>query len=234
MPDATQPLSPAPSLLELQAPDLATVRREDSRRVVAAMEAWRRRSRMIHGFRVALPAAIAVLVMAILGWVVARTLMADFAADAASRAEVRMTNPRFYGQDARGQSFVLGAAEAIQDRRDASRVRLIRPTLRLNATGRRATEITALNGLYDESADRILLTDQVVVLDSGAGFRFDTGQALIDTDSGVISGQSRIQGRGPMGTIDASSYAIYDQGARLVFNGEGERKVTGVINMGSE
>ena len=41
----TQPAGPAPSLLEQAPTDLATVRREDARRVVEAMEAWRKRSR---------------------------------------------------------------------------------------------------------------------------------------------------------------------------------------------
>lgn len=226
----TEISNPAPSLLEQTPPDLATVRLEDSRRVVEAMEAWRRRSRLIRFFRRALPAVIGILVIGVIGWVVARTVLADMADRAAQQSDVRMTNPRFYGQDARGQSFVLGAAEAIQDRRRSTLVRLTRPTLRLNATGERPTEVNALNGVYDERAQRISLAGQVTVVDGGSGFRFETGQAIVNTETGVISGQATVRGRGPIGTIDASSYAIYDQGARVVFEGEGDRKVTAVIN----
>jgi len=226
----TEITGPAPSLLEQAPPDLATVRREDSRRVVEAMEAWRKRSRRIHFFRRALPVAIGVLVIGVVGWVVARTVMADMADRAAQQSDIRMTNPRFYGQDARGQSFVLGAAEAIQDRQRSTLVQLIRPTLRLNATGERPTEVSALNGVYDEQTQAISLSGEVTVVDGGSGFRFQTGQALVDTETGVISGQGAVQGRGPLGTIDASSYAIYDQGARVVFEGDGDRKVTAVIN----
>lgn len=222
---------PAPSLLEQAPPDLATVRREDSRRVVEAMEAWRKRSRMIHFFRRALPAALIVIVLGVTGWVVARTVMADMADQAAQRSDVRMTNPRFYGQDSRGQSFVLGAAEAIQDRHRSTLVHLRRPALRLNATGERPTEVTALDGVYDEAAQRITLTGEVVVVDGSSGFRFETGEALVNVETGVISGQATVRGRGPLGTVDASSYAIYDQGARIVFEGEGDQKVTGVVNM---
>lgn len=224
-------VGPAPSLLEQTPPDLATVRREDSRRVVEAMEAWRKRSRMIHFFRRALPVALAVIVLGVIGWVVARTVLSGMADQAAQQSDIRMTNPRFYGQDSRGQSFVLGAAEAIQDRRRSTLIRLTRPALRLNATGQRPTEITALNGVYDERSQRISLAGDVTVIDGGSGFRFETGQALVDTETGVISGQAAIHGRGPLGTVDASSYAIYDQGERIVFEGDGDRKVTGVINM---
>jgi len=227
----TETAGPAPSLLEQTPPDLATVRREDSRRVVEAMEAWRKRSRMIHFFRRALPAVLAVLVLGVVGWVGARTVLADMADQAARRSDIRMTNPRFYGQDSRGQSFVLAAAEAVQDRRRSTLVHLTRPALRLNATGERPTEITALGGVYDERAQRISLTGDVTVIDGGTGFRFETGEAVVDTETGVISGQATIRGRGPLGTVDASSYAIYDQGERIVFEGDGDRKVTGVVNM---
>ena len=221
---------PAPSLLEQTPPDLATVRREDARRVVEAMEAWRKRSSMIHFYRRALPVALGVMVLGVVGWVAARTVLADMADQAAQQSDIRMTNPRFYGQDARGQSFVLGAAEAVQDRRRSELIRLTRPALRLNATGQRPTEITALNGVYDEGSQRVSLAGEVTVIDGGSGFRFETGQAIVDTESGVISGQATVRGRGPLGTIDASSYAIYDQGARIVFEGDGDRKVTAVIN----
>ncbi|WP_282008611.1 LPS export ABC transporter periplasmic protein LptC [Brevundimonas aveniformis] len=227
----TQPAGPVPSLLEQAPTDLATVRREDARRVVEAMEAWRKRSRMIHFFRRALPIALAVITLGTVGWVIARTVLADMADQAAQQSDIRMTNPRFYGQDAQGQSFVLAAAEAVQDRGEATLIHLTRPALRLNATGERPTEITALAGIYNEREDLIELSGEVTVIDGGTGFRFDTGAAVIDTSTGVISGRSNIRGRGRLGTIDAASYAIYDQGARLVFEGDGDRKVTGVINM---
>jgi lipopolysaccharide export system protein LptC len=53
---------------------------------------------------------------------------------------------------------------------------------------------------------------------------------VVDTDTGVVTGDKGVQGRGPLGSIDASSYAIYDQGQRVVFNGQGENKVRGTIN----
>ncbi|MBN8551568.1 MAG: LPS export ABC transporter periplasmic protein LptC [Caulobacterales bacterium] len=227
----TDPAAPAPSLLQDAPPDLETVRREDVRRVVEAMEAWRQRSRMIHFFRRALPVALGLIIFSTVAWVVAQTVMADLANQAAQQPEVRMTNPRFYGQDGRGQPFVLAAAEAVQDRNQGARVRLTRPVLRMNASGDRPAEVTALNGIYDERTNRISLSGDVRMVDGRSSFRFETGEALIDTRTGIISGRSPVRGRGPLGTVDASSYAIYDQGDRIVFQGDGDRKVTGVIHM---
>ena len=176
----TETRTPAPSLLEDQPADLATVRREDSQRVIEAMEQWRRRSRLIHFFRRALPVAVGLLVVGVVGWVVARTVLADMADREAQRAEVRMTNPRFYGQDSRGRAFVLGAAEAVQDRRRNGIIDLTRPTLRLDATGERPTEITSREGVYSEGERSVDLTGQLLENDRGSVFRFQTEEALVD------------------------------------------------------
>jgi len=211
-------------------PSLDALRSEDSRRVVEAMAQWRRRSRLIGFFRRALPAAIVLLLVALVGWVVARTVLAGLANQAAQRSEVRMTNPRFYGQDARGQGFVLGAAEAVQDRRRPEIIRLDHPDLRLNASGEQPTTVTADHGVYNETNRRVTLTENVVVLDGGSGFRFDSALARVDTTRGVITGDRGISGVGPTGSVQAPTYAIYDNGARVVFRGSGETKVTGVVN----
>lgn len=209
---------------------LEALRSEDSRRVVEAMAQWRRRSRLIAFFRRALPAAIILLLLVLVGWVVARTMLAGMADLAAQRSEVRMTNPRFYGQDGRGQGFVLGASEAVQDRRRPEIIRLTDPDLRLNAAGERPTTVTADRGVYVETSRRVTLTDNVVVIDGGSGYRFESPFARIDTVRGVISGDRGISGVGPTGSVQAPNYAIYDNGARVLFRGSGETKVTGVVN----
>lgn len=211
-------------------PSLDTLRSEDSRRVIEAMAQWRRRSRLIGFFRRALPAAIILLLVGLVAWVVARTVLAGMADQAAQRSEVRMTNPRFYGQDARGQGFVLGAAEAVQDRRRPEIIRLTEPDLRLNAAGERPTTVTSNHGVYNETSRRVTLTEEVVVIDGGSGYRFETALARVDTVRGVITGDQGIRGVGPTGSVQAPSYAIYDNGARVVFRGSGETKVTGVVN----
>ena len=54
-------------------------------------------------------------------------------------------------------------------------------------------------------------------------------RAVVDTTTGVVTGSKGVQGAGPLGTINASSYAIYDQGQRVVFKGAGDNKVKGVL-----
>ena len=74
------------------------------------------------------------------------------------------------------------------------------------------------------------MADQTQIVGSGGtGFVLTTPEAVVDTSTGNVTGSKGVQGSGPIGTINASSYAIYDQGQRVVFDGAGDNKVMGVL-----
>ena len=107
--------------------------------------------------------------------------------------------------------------------------------LRLNLGGRKVTQMTADGGTYDEAQRKVIIGPNVRISDGGSGFTLTTPEAVVDTRTGVVTGSKGVQGTGPLGTINASSYAIHDQGERVVFQGAGDNKVRGVINpSGSE
>jgi lipopolysaccharide export system protein LptC len=110
--------------------------------------------------------------------------------------------------------------------------RLETPTMRLMLGAGKTTELTAGHGVYNEAERQLILRDRVRIADGGAGLAFVTPEAVVDTRSGVITGDKGIQGSGAMGNIDAASYAIYEQGGRVVFRGSGDNKVRAVINTG--
>ena len=90
-------------------------------------------------------------------------------------------------------------------------------------------------GTYDEAQRKVIIGPNVRISDGGSGFTLTTPEAVVDTRTGVVTGSKGVQGTGPLGTINASSYAIHDQGERVVFQGAGDNKVRGVINpSGSE
>ena len=76
----------------------------------------------------------------------------------------------------------------------------------------------------------VTIGPNVRISDGGSGFVLTTPEAVVDTRTGIITGSKGVQGAGPLGTINASSYAIYDQGQRVVFNGQGDTKIRGTIN----
>ncbi|MNH59782.1 Lipopolysaccharide-assembly, LptC-related [compost metagenome] len=204
-------------------------KRADEARVAQAGERWRARSRRVKLYRRLLPIIILVLAGGALTWTVFRTVMSGVERKASESREIRLDNPMFHGQDAQGRSFVIGAKGAIRDPA-TGHFRLVGPLLKLNLGGRKVTELTADGGTYIETGRKVVIGPNVKISDGGSGFVLTTPEAVVDTNTGVVTGDKGVQGQGPLGTINASSYAIYDQGQRVVFSGQGENKISGTIN----
>ena len=201
----------------------------DEQRLAEAAAKWRTRSRRVKLYRRLLPILILVLAGGALTWTVFRTVMSGVERKAAASREVRLDNPMFHGQDAQGRSFMIGAQGAVRDPA-TGHFRLNGPALKLNLGGRKVTELTADAGTYDEAKRTVTIGPNVKISDGGTGFTLITPEAVVDTATGIITGSKGIEGRGPLGTISASSYAIYDQGQRVTFNGSGDNKMRGIIN----
>ena len=202
---------------------------EDEARVVATAKAFRARSRRVQLLRRVLPVAIIVLAGGTVSWIVLRSVMSDVERKAGTSREIRLDALRFHGQDAAGRSFVIGAEGAVRDP-DTGRYRLVGPALRLNLGGRKVTTLTADGGVYDEAGKTVIIGPNVRIADGGSGFTLVTPEAVVDTSTGIVTGNKGVQGTGPLGTINASSYAIYEQGDRVVFSGTGDNKVRGTFN----
>ncbi|HEY1073874.1 LPS export ABC transporter periplasmic protein LptC, partial [Brevundimonas sp.] len=186
-------------------------------------------SQRVKLYRRLLPIVILVLAGGALTWTVFRTVMSGVERRATQGQEVRLDNPMFHGQDAQGRSFVIGAQGAVRDG-TTGHFRLIGPALKLNLGGRKVTELTADGGTYVETQRKVVIGPNVKISDGGSGFVLTTPEAVVDTNTGVVTGDKGVQGQGPLGTIKASSYAIYDQGQRVVFSGQGDNKMSGTIN----
>ena len=189
----------------------------DAERLHAAMAKWRKRSHMIRFFRRALPAAMALVALALLGWVVLQAVRSPGPARDAS-VSVRMVNPRFRGRDEQGRAYVMAAATAARDSSDFQRVLLTKPFLSLESGGPRPLTVRAERGVYHERTLVMVLEGKVHVEDP-SGWVFDTERAVVETNKNVISGDTPVQGSGPMGRIAGSSYVIYNQGERIVVRG---------------
>ena len=201
----------------------------DEARIAATARAFRARSRRVQLLRRILPVAIIVLAGGTISWIVLRSVISDVERKAGTTREVTLENSRFLGQDAQGRSFVVGFERAVRDA-DTGRFRLIGPALRLNLGGRKVTTLTADGGVYDEAAHTVIIGPNVRISDGGSGFTLVTPEAVVDTETGIVTGSKGVQGSGPLGTVSASSYAIYEQGERVVFSGSGDNKVRGTIN----
>ncbi len=211
-------------------PDRAGLDRKaaDEARLAIEAERWRARSQRVRLYRRLLPILIVVLAGGALTWTVFRTVMSGVEREASQARDIRLDNPMFHGQDAEGRSFVIGAEGAVRDPA-TGRFRLNGPVLRLNLGGAKVTEMTADAGMYNEAERSVTIGPNVRISDGGSGFVLTTPEAVVDTATGVVTGDKGVEGRGPLGTISATSYAIYEQGQRVVFSGSGDNKVRGTI-----
>ena len=188
-------------------------RRED-------MAHFRRRSRSIHFWRKALPISIAVIAGLLVLWIGGRSVIVRLtAARSPKDAGVRMVNPRFYGRDSSNRAFVLGAQMATRDVSAARSVTMASPSVTLDADGANPTHVQANRGVYQEDQRKLSLRGMVELKD-GRGYRFLTPEAVVDTTNGHVSGNSGVQGDGPLGHVVASSYGVFDRGQRIVMKGD--------------
>lgn len=191
---------------------------EDAARLQKAIRAWKRRSRLVHFFRTALPAAMAAVLLALAVTVSMQTLGRKTEPQRA--VEVRMVNPTFRSRDDEGRAFVLSAREAVRDVQNFQLIRLTDPELELQSAANQAPlRVTAKSGVYLETTQLMTLNGAVKLVDP-TGWVFDTEKAVIDTRRDIISGDKPVQGVGPTQRISAERYAIYNRGERILLTGK--------------
>jgi lipopolysaccharide export system protein LptC len=159
------------------------------------------------------------IVVAVAGWVGLRAYLSARQDDvAAATSAIHMTNPKFYGRDQKGRSFQLTAKDAVRDAVDADLVTLNAPGMTLDTGGKEPIKVEGGRGIYREDSKQLQITGGVRLQD-GRGSEFRSETASVDTRAGVVSGEKSVSGTGPLGQIAASSYAVHDGGARVVFSG---------------
>ena len=185
---------------------------------------WKRRSAFIHLLRKLLPAVCVAMVVVLGVWAGINTLTRLNSARAGGGMAIRMLRPQFQGRNEAGKPFLLVADSAVRDEADVNRVTLERPVFTLGNTKQDKTVVHAKVGVYREDT-RFLDLRGSVVLDDAKGNHFETEHALIDTQKNDVTGETHIEGHGPLGRIAASSYAVRDGGAYIHFEGHVKSRI---------
>lgn len=189
------------------------------------LERWRRRSRLIHFYRRALPATMAAILICLAGWVLARGLLTRLGDVRNAIGTIHMSNARFFGRDQDGRPYVMAAAEAIRYDNDLQRIILRKPAFSFDSGGKSASQVNADWGVYRDDNKLLHIWTHVVMVDS-SGDVFHTDQAVVDTVNDTVNGPAHVDGEGPTGSVSADSFAVYDKGGLVVFRGHvhSERK----------
>lgn len=192
----------------------------------AEIARWRRRSRLIRTLRIVLPIVIGFIAVALVGEVVWRNITAVPTPQKEARTAIRLVNAKLVGRVKDGRGFVIGAKQAIRDEHDYQAISLMEPVLIIGEGSPKEAQMSARIGSYNERDKLLRLRGDVRIVD-GKGHSFASQEAIIDTQTGNVVGQSQVQGDGPLGQLNAKSYSVQDKGDRLVFKGGVHARIEG-------
>jgi len=192
----------------------------------AEIARWRRRSRLIRTLRIVLPIVIGLITAALVGEVVWRNIVALPTPQKEARTAIRLVNAKLVGRVKDGRGFTIGAKQAIRDEHDYQSISLMEPVLIIGEGMPNEARMSARIGSYNERDKLLRLRGDVRIID-GKGHSFGSQEAIIDTQTGNVVGQSQVQGDGPLGQLNAKSYSVQDKGDRLVFKGGVHARIEG-------
>lgn len=189
------------------------------RSVGMPIDAHRRERRLanVRLLRWALPAAAAVLVIVCAVQVGLGALNASSQQAEPVRVS-KMLKPHFSGTNPDGRAFSITGREGVRDDKDRGRIVIADPILTLKTESGATRRATAKTGVYDEARHSLVLTGDVK-MDNGAGTQFASQEALVDTKTGAVSGQTGLRIDRAGGQVESGDYQVEDKGDRLILKG---------------
>ena len=127
-----------------------------------------------------------------------------------------MTNPKFQGVDSKNQPYTITADAALQHDENIIILENIQADIFLDDASWLA--LSSNQGMLDREKETLLLSGSVHLYHD-KGYQFESEEAKIDMEANMASGTKPVDGIGPMGSLRADSYEIYDRGDRMVFTG---------------
>lgn len=192
------------------------------RRNPEVLAAIARRSRIVMLGKKALPAAAAMLLVALVAAPALRTgpganrvtyHLSATTADAASR----ITGAQYHGQDAQGQPFTLTADNALQQAGD--KIALSQPEGDITLKSGAWLMLKSDTGLYHQKSQQLGLAGNVTLYRND-GTIMTASAAEIDLGTGSASSAVPVAVQGPFGTLTAQNgFKLADRGATITFNG---------------
>lgn len=192
----------------------------------AEIARWKRRSRLIRSLRIVLPVVIGLIAAALVGEVVWRNIVELPTPQKEARTAIRLVNAALVGRVKDGRGFEIGARQALRDENDYQSITLMEPVLVIGEGLPNEARMSARLGVYSERDKLLRLRGGVRIID-GKGHSFASQEAIIDTRTGNVVGQSQVQGDGPLGQLNAKSYSVQDKGDRLIFKGGVHARIEG-------
>jgi len=127
-----------------------------------------------------------------------------------------MQKPRYQGVDVHNRPYTIEANNALQKDKDT----IVLENVSADMTGDNNAWIAMKSGsgILNTVTRQMELLKGVEIFYEG-GYQFRTDHAHVDIGKGSATGDSRIEGQGGAGTIEAKSFSILERGNIINFNG---------------
>jgi lipopolysaccharide export system protein LptC len=188
----------------------------------------RRHSRLVRLLRVAIPAVLALAVVAYFGSSMlsryAGIALPSIGKLAVSGTRITMDLPRLAGFTRDGRSYELTASAAAQDFRQPHLVELKDVRADLEMQGGNRVVVRADAGVYDSKSEIIVLRNNLIVASTDG--EVNLIEAKINLRTNHVTSEQPVRVLMRQGRVDANQLEVIDGGAVVHFRG-GVRMVTG-------
>ncbi|WP_454615799.1 LPS export ABC transporter periplasmic protein LptC [Bradyrhizobium cenepequi] len=191
----------------------------------ARFAAAERHSRMVRILRIAVPAAVALSLLAIVGVSVFnpfRILLPKLPVDmgnlVVSGTKITMESPHLAGFSTDQRPYELWAKAAIQDLTDPDHVELQTLRAKMLMEDRSTVTLDARTGFFD-SKQQLLDLRKDIFLQSSTGYEAKLSQAFVDMNKGTVTSDEHVDVKLLNGTLTADKLRIYNNGEVVRFEG---------------
>ncbi len=157
-----------------------------------------------------LPAAAAILVLAIVYYLIPHHnngVALSYQRLGSIRNDLAMTKPRLTGTDDSGNPFTVTASAAIQDPKHPHRAELKNVQADMQFNGGTWMNASAGNGFFDMDVGSLKLGGGISLF-TDSGYELHTDSAHVDLKKNVFSGEHKVTGQGPLGSLSADSFRV--------------------------
>ncbi|WP_225122654.1 LPS export ABC transporter periplasmic protein LptC [Bradyrhizobium sp. BRP22] len=191
----------------------------------ARFAAAERHSRMVRILRIAVPAAVVLSLLAIIGVSVFnpfRMLLPKLPVDmgnlVVSGTKITMESPHLAGFSTDQRPYELWAKAAVQDLTDPDHVELQVLRAKVLMEDRSTVTMDAHTGFFD-SKQQLLDLRKEIFLQSSTGYEAKLSQAFVDINKGTVTSEEHVDVKLLNGTLTADKLRIYNSGEVVRFEG---------------
>jgi len=197
-----------------------TVSRGDADR---AFKAARRHSRLVRFLRVAVPAGVGLVLiaLALVTYLNPLRMLAKLPINidnlVVSGTKVTMESPRLSGFTSDARAYQLTADTAAQDMTKPDMVELRNIRGKVEMQDKSTMELTALTGLYDSKGETLRLDRDIRL--NASGYQAKLSEAMVDIRKGNVVSEHPVEVKMLQGILNANRLDIVDSGAVIRFHG---------------